>query len=130
MWTQLTHLSREDFENLCDGCGLCCSISKRKYACPSLDTETNRCKNYANRDKVESCVPLTPYNVPTLHALKILPDSCAYVRFAKGQKPLESPPEAELIPFELAPKKIRRRYEKARKKWLENATGARKGGMF
>ena len=52
-----------------------------------------------------------------MHKRGLLPDSCAYVRRAQKKPPL-APPEVAIIPFALAPLKIRRRYKKARKKWL------------
>jgi uncharacterized cysteine cluster protein YcgN (CxxCxxCC family) len=51
--------------------------------CRLLDSETCRCRDYANRsDKVADCVRLTPRNVRTLNWL---PPTCAYRLVAEGR---------------------------------------------
>ena len=106
------------WEEICDGCGKCCEIGKG-VACPSLDTETNQCRNYENRKTTEMCLKVTIGNVEALHARGVLPDSCAYVRFLNNEPPLPRPVEgAKLIPFELAHPALGKLYLLTREKWL------------
>jgi uncharacterized cysteine cluster protein YcgN (CxxCxxCC family) len=120
-------MTKDEWEALCDGCGLCCKLGHeqladgRDVACPNLDTETNRCKTYTTRFSVDNavCLPVTPQNVEELWRKKILPDSCGYVRHMAGFPPMKKPPEAELVAFELAPRGFRRRYKRALRKWQE-----------
>ena len=92
----LQELSDEEWESLCDGCGKCCMVKLRDHqtdavfytdlACPLLDNETAQCSNYPKRREfVPTCVSLTPENV---YEIDWLPDTCAYVKRAKGE-PLE-----------------------------------------
>lgn len=112
-------LSKEEWEALCDGCGLCCALAPDKeYACKGLDCATNKCKVYNQKNKPYPCLPTTLASVPTLHAHGILPDSCGYVRHAKGEPPLSDPPVAVLKPLASAPLSVRRRFAKNEKIWL------------
>ena len=111
-------LSKDEWENLCDGCGKCCGFANSNFACPSLNVKTNRCRNYKKRFTTDICLSVRPDNVLNLHGRGILPDSCAYVRFVQKKPPLEVIESAALIPLELAPLSVRRRYKKARKRWL------------
>lgn len=112
------------WEALCDGCGKCCAISGNRQAgegvaCPSLDTDTNRCKNYENRLELELCLKVTPSNVLYLHRTGVLPDSCAYVRFVQRKPPLPRPvARARLIPFNVASVDLTQRYILKREEWL------------
>lgn len=88
---------------MCDGCARCCEINDTGVACPFLDTETNRCTVYHERDiKAPWCNKVTPENTLDLHERRILPASCAYVRHVKNELPLDSPPIARLIPYSKA----------------------------
>lgn len=80
---------------LCDGCGKCClhklidddtgDYLFTNVACRLLDTETRRCRNYAERRRfVPDCVLLTPDN---LEHLDWMPKTCAY-RLRHEGKPL------------------------------------------
>lgn len=91
----LDKMSKEQWENLCDGCGKCCihklededtgEIFATNVACRLLDRRTARCSDYANRKaKVPDCVRLTPARLETL---EWLPSTCAYLLVYEG-KPL------------------------------------------
>lgn len=82
----LHELSREEWENLCDGCGRCCmvkledsdtgKIAYTNVGCEFLDQETCRCQDYSNRQKIKpECMILGPDRLELLH---VLPQSCAY----------------------------------------------------
>jgi uncharacterized protein len=82
----LQDMSLEEWESLCDGCGLCCQVRLQdtdtdeivlsNIACDFLDLKTCRCSDYANRQtNVADCVKITPDNVGELDWL---PPSCAY----------------------------------------------------
>ena len=86
-------MSQAQWESLCDGCGRCClhklrdettgALEYTNVSCRLLDTETCRCKRYANRRRfVPDCVQLTPDNIA---AIDWLPKSCAYRRLAEGK---------------------------------------------
>jgi uncharacterized protein len=91
----MTQMSAEEWESLCDGCGLCCQIrlededtgeiALSNAACRYLCLKSHSCTDYANRQKnVADCVKVTPENV---HELDWLPHTCAYRLVAAG-KPL------------------------------------------
>lgn len=90
-----------EWESLCDGCAKCCEINDTGVGCPFLDTETNRCTVYDERDvKAPWCNKVLPGNVMELHKRDILPGSCAYVRHERGKfEPLDPVPVARLIPY-------------------------------
>lgn len=82
----LEDMTQQQWESLCDGCGLCClnkleeedsgEIHYTRAACKYLDIGNCRCKDYENRqENVPDCVELTPGRLRSLHWL---PDSCAY----------------------------------------------------
>jgi hypothetical protein len=85
-------MSEEEWEALCDGCGLCCQIRVEDVdtgevalsdaACRLLDLCTHRCSDYENRkERVPDCVKITPANV---RELDWLPHTCAYRLVAFG----------------------------------------------
>ena len=93
----LSDMTEQEWESLCDGCGLCCLIRfedevtgeviPTRVACRLLDGRLCRCSDYANRKSiVPDCIKLTPGNI---EALSWMPKSCAYRRLYEG-RPLAS----------------------------------------
>ena len=93
-WENLTleQMSESQWEQLCDGCGLCClvkiededsgDIYNTTVSCFLLDIETCRCKDYKNRlVKAPVCTQLSLKNLPQMNWL---PDTCAYRRLHAG----------------------------------------------
>ena len=89
----LQQMSHDEWESLCDGCGLCCLVKiedeesgvvfNTTVSCRQLDVENCRCRDYENRlADVAMCIQLTLAN---LTQLRWLPDSCAYKRLYRGQ---------------------------------------------
>ena len=90
----LSQMTADEWEALCDGCGLCCMLNIQDedtgdvfytdVACRLFDIDTCRCTDYANRaKKVADCLVLTP---DEKDAYEWLPDSCAYRRLANGKE--------------------------------------------
>lgn len=81
----LDQLSPQEWESLCDGCGLCClqklededgSVYYTRIACRLLDRDSCKCSDYPNRQaKVPDCIQLTPDQADEF---KWLPPTCAY----------------------------------------------------
>ena len=91
--TALAHMSPEEWEALCDGCGKCCleklededtqAIYYTNVACRLLDDQTCRCKDYPGRARiVPTCITLTPARLADPYWL---PSTCAYRRLAEGR---------------------------------------------
>lgn len=89
----LDNMSDEEWELLCDGCGLCClrkledmetgEIAYTDVACHLLNTESCRCKNYAQRLKlVPDCVGLSRGE---REQLRWMPSTCAYRLLDEGK---------------------------------------------
>ena len=89
----LEAMSHDEWESLCDGCGLCClvkiededsaEIFNTTVSCKQLNIETCRCKDYDKRlVNVSMCIQLTLENLPEL---QWLPDTCAYKLLYKKQ---------------------------------------------
>lgn len=90
---RLDQMTVAEWESLCDGCGKCCleklqdtdtgEICYTNVACKLLDTQSCRCRDYRNRQRiVATCRKLTPQNV---RQLTWLPSTCAYRLLAFGQ---------------------------------------------
>ncbi len=90
---RLEQMTREEWESLCDGCGLCCLIRfededtgevfPTKVHCKLFDSQRCSCTDYAGRkDHVPDCIKLTPWNI---EALGWMPLSCAYRRLHEGR---------------------------------------------
>jgi uncharacterized cysteine cluster protein YcgN (CxxCxxCC family) len=100
---KLSDLSIEEWEALCDGCGICClykvedvdtgEVEMTNIVCRFLDMENIHCQLYEDRHSaMPTCIKLTPSKV---ESLKWLPETCAYVLIMRGQPlpdwhPLES----------------------------------------
>ncbi len=89
----LAEMNNKDWEDLCDGCALCClqkledeetdEVYFTDVACRLLDVETCRCSDYPSRArKVTSCMVLSAGQPEAFHWL---PATCAYRRLAEGQ---------------------------------------------
>lgn len=89
---KLDEMSPEEWESLCDGCGLCClekvrdeitgEIRDLAVSCRYLDMSSCRCEIYEVRTMVNpDCVKLTPENV---RKNPWLPSTCAYRIVADG----------------------------------------------
>ena len=92
---KLTEMTLDEWESLCDGCGICClykledeesgDILMTNVVCRFFDFENCVCKLYDERHSaMPSCIKLTPSKV---EQLKWLPDTCAYRLVLQG-KPL------------------------------------------
>jgi len=91
---QIKEMTTQEWESLCDGCGLCCQLRVQdidtgehalsNVACRYLCLKTHRCTDYDNREKnVADCIKITPDNV---QELDWLPHTCAYRLVAQGQE--------------------------------------------
>ena len=93
--TPLANMTADQWESLCDGCGLCClqklededdgEIYYTDVSCRLLTVDNGcHCQHYLERaTHVEHCLVLTPVNLGD--ALRWLPDTCAYKRLAQQQ---------------------------------------------
>jgi hypothetical protein len=92
---KLSEMTLEEWESLCDGCGICClykledeesgQVDLTNVACRFLDLKTCVCALYAERKSaMPTCIKLTPSKV---EKLKWLPETCAYRLILEG-KPL------------------------------------------
>lgn len=90
----LTEMTTDEWESLCDGCGLCCQLRLEdedtgeivlsNIACDFLNLDSCQCSDYCNRQKnVADCVQITPDNVG---AMAWLPHTCAYRLVWGGHK--------------------------------------------
>ena len=90
---RLEQMTVQEWESLCDGCGLCClvrfededtgEIIPTRVSCKLFDAQLCRCSDYENRKKhVPDCIKLTPWNIDDL---MWMPKSCAYRRVHEGR---------------------------------------------
>ncbi len=93
----LSEMTLQEWEALCDGCGICClfkvedvdtgAVQLTNVACRYLDLDECRCQLYESRAAaMPSCIKLTPSKVARL---TWLPETCAYRLVLAGQ-PLPS----------------------------------------
>jgi uncharacterized protein len=91
--TSLKKMTPQQWESLCDGCGLCClvrfededtgDVLPTRVHCKLFDGNLCQCTDYPNRKKyVPDCIKLTPNNI---EALQWMPMSCAYRRLHEGK---------------------------------------------
>jgi hypothetical protein len=91
----LNEMNQQEWESLCDGCGLCCLLKIEdedsgelfytNVVCKYHDNKRCCCTRYRERSVlVPDCIKVTP---DVAHTEKWLPDSCAYRLLAEG-KPL------------------------------------------
>ena len=89
----LEQLTPEEWESLCDGCGLCCLNKLEDWdsgevvftcvGCQLLDGDSCRCISYENRQEiVEDCIQLTPKEV---REITWLPPTCGYRLVRDGE---------------------------------------------
>lgn len=89
----LAEMTAEEWEGLCDGCGICClnkledwdtgEVAFTSVACRLLDAHSCRCKDYENRQAtVPDCIRLTLGEVETI---SWLPPTCAYRLISEGE---------------------------------------------
>lgn len=89
----LSEMNPQEWESLCDGCGLCClvrfededtgEVIPTRVHCKLFDADKCTCTDYANRKEyVPDCIKLTPNNI---EALEWMPKSCAYRRLHEGR---------------------------------------------
>ncbi|MBA1190976.1 YcgN family cysteine cluster protein [Pseudomonas entomophila] len=89
----LDQLDAQEWESLCDGCGLCClqklededdnSIWYTRVACKLLDLGTCQCSDYPQRfEHVPDCIQLTPGKAD---AFTWLPATCGYRLVSEGK---------------------------------------------
>jgi hypothetical protein len=92
---ELGEMSLEEWEALCDGCGICClhkvededtgQVELTNIACRFLDLDHVHCQMYEARlEAMPTCIQLTPSKV---RKLGWLPETCAYRLVMEG-KPL------------------------------------------
>lgn len=89
----LTEMTVDEWESLCDGCGLCCLIQLEdedtgdlaltSVVCKYINTADCSCTDYANRcTNVPTCMKVTPENIPDLYWM---PETCAYKLLHEGK---------------------------------------------
>jgi len=85
--------SKEEWEAVCDHCGLCCLLKFidedtdelifTYIACKYFNSETCTCTDYESRSiNVPTCISMTPDKAKKLN---FLADSCAYKLLAEGK---------------------------------------------
>ncbi len=90
---KLNEMSLEEWESLCDGCGICClykvededtgEVELTHVACRFLDLNSIHCQLYHSRfQAMPTCIQLTPSKVKKLHWL---PETCAYRLIMDGE---------------------------------------------
>lgn len=88
----LEEMTEDEWESLCDGCGICClekvedktgTVEFTPLACEFLDTGTCRCLIYESRWIInKDCIELTR---ETVKQISWLPETCAYRCIDEGK---------------------------------------------
>ena len=89
----LGQMTQDEWESLCDGCGLCCLVKiedegsgevfNTSVSCHLLNIETCQCSDYENRlSKAPICTQLALNNIAQM---SWLPETCAYKRLNDRQ---------------------------------------------
>ncbi len=89
----LDEMTPDEWESLCDGCGICClekledadtgELELTSISCEYMDTSNCRCLIYESRNFINvDCIELTPEKVIQF---SWLPDTCAYRLVAEGK---------------------------------------------
>nr|WP_086938149.1 YcgN family cysteine cluster protein [Thaumasiovibrio occultus] len=89
----LTEMTDNEWESLCDGCGKCClhklmdddtdEIYYTNVACSLLNSKTCSCSDYPNRfESGEECLKLTR---EAINDFIWLPETCSYRLLAEGK---------------------------------------------
>ncbi len=89
----LAQMNTEEWESLCDGCGLCCLVKLEdidtgdlaftNVACRLFDCDTCRCTSYENRHRlVPDCISFT---ASSISELEWMPGTCAYRLISEGR---------------------------------------------
>lgn len=97
---ELSQLSHEEWESLCDRCGLCCLLKAEdeetgevfitNVICSGYDCLNNKCLNYEERKRTNAdCIYLTHKNI---NEFSWLPESCAYRLLSQKKSLPESHP--------------------------------------
>ncbi len=92
---KLSDLNHQEWESLCDRCGLCClhkleneetkDVFYTSVHCALFDTKKCQCQKYNDRFKlVPDCINITIENLPAI--ANWLPNSCAYKRLYLNQE--------------------------------------------
>ena len=89
----LSQMSREEWESLCDCCGICClekledkvlgRLDLTSIACEFMDTTNCLCLIYEDRGFINNdCIRLTP---DLIELISWLPETCAYRLVDEGK---------------------------------------------
>ena len=90
----LAEMTQNEWEAVCDGCGLCCLVKLEdedthevcytKVSCKLLDCKSAQCSDSPNRKThVPDCIQLTH---ESLQDIGWLPSTCGYRRLNEGKK--------------------------------------------
>jgi len=91
---ELSQLSPQEWESLCDGCGKCClhklqdeetdELVFTSISCQYLDTDNCHCRVYPKRKEyVPDCLNLNASSLAEMHTW--LPNTCAYRLLYEGK---------------------------------------------
>ncbi len=121
----MKNLSRDEWESICRGCGLCClckyythdgGVEYARVACKNLDLKTRRCKCYDCRLKRGACHNV---DIDIVRDARVLPRNCAYVEMLYGPSDVHPNIDWETVVSEneISPMAAQRRIITGSKKW-------------